>query len=85
MAIFTQGVLTKKGQALIAKCETSGDGITITKVRTGSGVHTDISPETLEQFDALIHPEQQFGISDLSTVEGNNSVAVITAVLNNQA
>lgn len=84
MAIFTQGVLTKKGQALIAKCETSGDGITITKVRTGSGVHTDISPETLEQFDALIHPEQQFGISDLSTVEGNNSVAVITAVLNNQ-
>lgn len=84
MAIFTQGVLTKKGQALIAKCETSGDGITITKVRTGSGVHTDVSPEALEQCEALIHPEQQFGISDLSTVEGNDSVAVITAVLNNR-
>ncbi|OON85928.1 hypothetical protein BXO88_09895 [Oribacterium sp. C9] len=84
MAIFTQGVLTKKGQALIAKCEASGDGISITKVKTGSGVHNNVSAETLEQFTALIHEEQSFGISDLATIEGNNGVAVITAVLNNR-
>lgn len=84
MAIFTQGVLTKKGQALIAKCEATGDGITITKVKTGSGVHENKSADVLEQYEALIHEEQEFGISDLATVEGNNSVAVITAVLNNR-
>lgn len=84
MAIFTQGVLTKKGQALIAKCEATGSGITITKAVTGSGVHADVSPEVLEQCDALIHPEQEFGISDLATVEGNDAVAVITTVLNNR-
>lgn len=85
MAIFTEGVLTKKGQALIAKSESRGSGINLTHVRTGAGVHTDTSVESLEQLTELIDVKQEFGISDLSTIEGNAAVAVITAVLNNRS
>ncbi len=84
MALFTQGVLTKRGQALVAKCETSGAGIHITKVRTGSGEHTQQSQDVLEQMTDLLKREQEFGISDLTTVEGNDGVAVITVVINNR-
>lgn len=84
MALFTQGVLTKKGQALIAKSETKNIGIELTKAVTGSGSHPDTSVSILERLTELITPEQEFGISDLATVDGNNSVAVITVVLHNR-
>lgn len=84
MALFTQGVLTRKGQALVAKCETTGSGIKITKACTGSGVYSDTSPETLERVTELKNKVQEFGISDLATVSGNDGVAVITVVINNR-
>lgn len=84
MALFTQGVLTRKGQALVAKCETTGNGIKITKVCTGSGEYSSQSPEILEQMTALKNKIQEFGISDLATVSGNDGVAVITVVINNR-
>ena len=84
MALFTQGVLTRKGQALVAKCETTGSGIKITKACTGSGVYSDTSPETLEKVTELKNKVQEFGISDLATVSGNDGVAVITVVINNR-
>lgn len=83
MALFSNGVLTKKGQALIAKSEATGAGIHITKARTGSGLHTDTSVSTLEKQTALLEPKQEFGISDLSTIPGNDGVAVITVVIHN--
>lgn len=83
MALFSNGVLTKKGQALIAKSEATGVGIHITKAKTGSGLHTDTSVSGLENQTALIQVEQEFGISDLATVPGNDGVAVITVVINN--
>ena len=83
MALFSNGVLTKKGQALIAKSEATGAGIHITKARAGSGLHADTSVSTLESQTALIKEEQEFGISDLSTVPGNDGVAVITVVISN--
>ena len=84
MALFTKGVLTKKGQALVSKCEMRGTGIKITKVRTGSGVHKSVISEALEKVTELIQKEQEFGISDLTMVPGNESVAVITVVINNR-
>lgn len=83
MALFSNGVLTKKGQALIAKSETTGVGIHITKARTGSGLHTDTSVSGLESQTELLKEEQEFGISDLSTVPGNDGVAVITVIISN--
>ncbi len=83
MALFSNGVLTKKGQALIAKSETSGKGIHITKAKTGSGLHEDTRVSTLEAQTDLICAEQEFGISDLATVSGNDGVAVITVVIHN--
>lgn len=84
MALFSNGVLTRKGQALIAKSEVTGAGIHITKAKTGSGLHTDTSVSTLEIQTDLISPEQEFGISDLTTVAGNDGVAVITVVIHNK-
>lgn len=84
MAIFSQGVLTKKGQALIAKSETRNVGIALTKAVTGSGVHADKSAAVLEQCTALISPKQEFAFSDLTTIEGNTGVAVATVVIHNK-
>jgi hypothetical protein len=83
MALFTTGALTRKGQALIAKSETNGTGIKITKAVTGSGAHSDMSPEAIEQLTALTTPEQTFEISDLTTVPGNEGQAIITVVISN--
>ena len=84
MALFTQGVLTRKGQALIAKCESSGKGIKITKVATGSGEYSSTAQEVLEQATELKNKVQEFAISDLTTVPGNDGVAIITAVITNR-
>ena len=84
MAIFKTGVLTKKGQALIAKSQASGSGIELTRAVTGAGEYADISVSGLEQRTELVDQRQEFGFSDISTVDGNESIAVITVVLHNQ-
>ncbi len=83
MALFTTGALTRKGQALIAKSEANGTGIKITKAITGSGTHSSMSPEAIEQLTELTTPEQTFAISDLATVPGNEGQVIITVVINN--
>ncbi len=83
MALFTTGALTRKGQALIAKSEANGTGIKITKAITGSGTHSSMSPEAIEQLTELTTPEQTFAISDLATVPGNEGQVIITVVISN--
>lgn len=84
MSLFTVGALTRKGKALIAKCETRNTGIKITKAVSGSGPHEGATPEVLENLTALTAPEQEFSISNLATIDGNSGVAVITVVLHNR-
>lgn len=84
MALFTVGTLTKKGKALIAKCETRNTGIKITKAVSGSGTHDNANTELLGGLTDLIAPEQEFPISNLTTIDGNSGVAVITVVLHNR-
>lgn len=84
MSLFSQGVLTKKGQALIAKCETRGCGITFQHAVTGAGVHTDTSVETLENRTALIDPKQEFPFAWIDTVVGNAGVVVLKVNIHNR-
>ena len=84
MALFTIGTLTKKGQALIAKCEATGEGIHITKAQTGAGVHEDTSVAALEARTALIDPRQEFPITEKQTVDGNSGVVMLTVLIHNR-
>ena len=84
MSLFSQGVLTKKGQALIAKCETRGCGITFQHAVTGAGVHADTSVETLENRTALIDPKQTFPFAGVETVVGNAGVVVLKVNIHNR-
>lgn len=84
MAIFKTGVLTKKGQALLAKAQATGKGIELTRAITGAGEYSDITAAALEQRTELINPHQEFHFSDVSIIEGNESVAVITVVIHNR-
>lgn len=84
MALFNIGVLTKKGQALIAKSETRTVGIHLTRVQTGAGVHTDTSVSTLETLTELIDPKQYFPISKAEPIDGNNGVVRITTLIHNR-
>ena len=84
MSLFNKGVLTKKGQALIAKSEARGRGIKITKVTTGNGVHQDTSVAALENVTALISPKQTFAITSIEQIIGNEGVAMITVILHNR-
>ena len=84
MALFNIGVLTRKGQALIAKSETRHVGVNLTRIQTGAGVHTDTSVSTLENLTELITPKQYFPISQAKQVEGNDSVVMITINIHNR-
>ncbi len=84
MALFNRGVLTKKGQALIAKSETRGVGIELTRIQTGAGVYTDTSVSALENRTALIDPKQYFPISKAEAIEGNSGVVMITTLIHNR-
>lgn len=84
MSLFTLGALTKKGKALIAKSETRNVGIKITKAVSGSGPHEGATPEYLENLTDLAEAEQEFPISNLTTIDGNSGVAVITVVIHNR-
>lgn len=84
MALFNIGVLTRKGQALIAKSETQMVGIHLTRIQTGAGEHTDTSVSTLENLTALINPKQYFPISKAEPIEGNSSVVMITTLIHNR-
>lgn len=84
MAIFKTGVLTKKGQALLTKAQATGKGIELTRAVAGAGEYTDLTVAALEQHTGLIAPRQEFNFSDISIIEGNESVAVITVVIHNR-
>lgn len=84
MALFTRGVLTKKGQALIAKSEATAAGITLTKAMTGAGVYTDTSVSALETTTDLLDPKQTFAISGMQTIDGNSGVLLVTILIHNR-
>ncbi len=84
MALFSKCAITEKGKALIAKCQTTGEGIEFTKGVTGSGSHENEGTEELEVMTALKEPQAEFAISDLAVSEDDDKTAVITVVINNR-
>lgn len=84
MAFFTQGTMTAKGRALIAKAQAGECGIELTHAVAGSGIHKDTSTGALEKVTELIQPEREYAISDLATVDDRDTTAIITVSMHNR-
>ena len=64
MAEFRRAVLTQKGFALLAKAQSDGIPIVVTKAAVGSGEYTD--EEDLTSRTALKEPKQDFALSSIT-------------------
>lgn len=84
MAFLNQGVMTTKGLALIAKAQAGKIGIELTRAVAGSGIHQDANTAALAKVTALIQPEREYGISDLATVEDQETSAIVTVSVHNR-
>ena len=70
MAEFNQSALTKKGAALVAKAQSDGATIRITKAVVGSGTYD--GTEDLTALTELKHQEQEFTPSSIERKNDTN-------------